>query len=375
MHILVYYIKAILVICSAGLTFIELAPIVEFSLSLIAIFILADSLKGSTEEISEKLGDNVGGLLLAFMGNLPEILISMMALNKGLTSVVKASISGAIIGNLLFGLGLAIVAGGLHSSLLTFNRRVARVQSSMVILASCGLLIPALFHISNEREVETLSLQISFVLITMYVLSLVFTLITHEKLFSISTNDLNRNQPNDEDKTDSSLKSIESESTPQNPKLHHNVPIWKSVVKLAIAAVLLGLVSEVVTDALGPISKEFGFTDVFMGVILLSLAGNVGEYLNAISFARAGKIDLTIQATMGSATQVSLLVAPVLVFGSHYMQKPMNLNFTLYEVCAVLMAASVTRTFTYDGESHWLEGSLLIGIYIILGLGFFHLTG
>lgn len=367
--------KSVIVMTAIGLSFFDISPSVEFIISLFAIFVLAEQLKQATEAISHKLGENVGGLLMAFMGNLPEIMISMLALSKGMVKVVQASISGAIIGNLLLGLGLAIVAGGMKSKILTFNRHIARVQSAMVLLASCGLVIPAVFHISNPVEVERMSLEIAFLLMSIYILSLVFTFVTHENLFApghVKPIDI------DEENHAQLLKSVTSPMIA--PILHKNeateavVPMWRIVCSLAISAVLLGFVSEVLTDALIPMSQQFGLTDVFMGVILLSTAGNVGEYLNAISFARSGKIDLTIQATMGSATQVSLFVAPVLVFTSYFMKQPLILNFSLYEVAAVLMAASVTRTFTYDGETHWLEGSMLTGVYIMLGLGFYHLA-
>ncbi|MFM1800782.1 MAG: putative cation exchanger YfkE [Planctomycetota bacterium] len=357
------------------LTQFDFIPMINFIISLIAIFILADQLKLATESLSKRLGDNVGGLLMAFMGNLPEILISLMALSKGLINVVKASISGAIIGNLLFGLGLAIIYGGARAQILTFNRHVVRVQSAMVIMASCGLLIPALFHISNEVEVEHLSLEISLVLITIYCLSLLFTFVTHEKLLSIKKTAGSEVVP--ENVEEASFSVISTLLSPLARELERKdipVKLWSSVIKLSLSAIALGIVSEVLTDALIPISKQFGLTDVFMGVILLSLAGNIGEYLNAISFAGRGKLDLTMQATMGSATQIALLVAPVLVFSSHFMSKPMNLNFSLYEVAAVLMAATVVRSFTYDGETHWLEGCMLIGVYLMLGLGFYHLS-
>ncbi len=369
-------IKILVLLLSALVGELEMHPTVEFIITLIGVFVLADKLKLATEELSEKLGENFGGLLLAFTGNLPEIMISLFALKKGLVNVVKASISGAIVGNLLFGLGLAIVAAGLQSKMLVFNRRPARVQSSMVLLACCGLLIPALFHFSNEHEVEQLSLQISVILILMYIFGLIFTFYTHKT---------SQQLPDNEDAT-ADLGAVEAKISDELPsnitrpithlpeKMHTHRSIWNPVLRLIFFGALLAYVSEILTDSLEPIANNFGLSDVFMGVIVLSLAGNIGEYLNAISFARRGKFDLTIQATMGSATQVSLLVAPLLVFSSYYLGKPMNLNFTLYEVAAVLIAATVTRTFTYDGETHWFEGTMLVGIYFILGFGFYHLS-
>lgn len=357
----------------------ELGPSLEFLIALIGIFIVADRLKIAAENLSEKMGEKVGGLALAFMGNLPEMLIAISALNKGLTGVVKASISGAIIGNLLLGLGSAIIAGGFRTDIIRFNKRISRVHSSMVILACCGLLIPAVFHISSDYEVEQLSLQISFVLLSLYCFGLIFTFITHGHLTSSMhqggkpcTAEIPVSEESSETEIMVSVMTpIASKGSPDEA----DPSVGNCLFRLAIYSVMLGFISEVLTDSLIPMSSQFGFSEIFTGVILLALGGNIGEYWNAILFARDGKMDLAIESTMGSTTQIALLVSPILVFYSYIMQVPLNLNFSIYEVAGVVIAASVTRTFTYDGESHWLEGTMMVGVYIILGLGFFHISG
>ena len=357
----------------------EIGPSLEFMVALVGVFIVADRLKTAAEDLSEKMGEKVGGLALAFMGNLPEMLISISALNKGMTGVVKASISGAIIGNLLLGLGSAIIAGGLKADIISFNKRISRVHSSMVILACCGLLIPAVFHISSDYEVEQLSLQISFVLIALYIFGLIFTFITHSHLTCSKQHgklpNTSETQENSESCETTIMATVMTPTSSKDSSDHEDPSVKNCLFRLAIYSVTLGFISEVLTDSLIPMSSQFGFSEIFTGVILLALGGNIGEYWNAILFARSGKMDLAIESTMGSTTQIALLVSPLLVFYSYIMQVPLNLNFSIYEVAGVVVAACVTRTFTYDGESHWLEGTMMVGVYIILGLGFFHISG
>jgi len=243
----------------------------------------------------------------------------MLALSKGLTNVVKASLSGSIIGNLLFGLGCAILAASLKSDVVFFNKRAARINSSLVMLATCGLIIPAIFNLTTQKAVESISVEISALLLLLYLLSLFFSLVTHKGFYK-SVKEDSMEALMDGGQTHPSETEVE-----ERPK----VSILSAVSRLAFFAILIALVSEVLTDALTPMSAQFGFSDIFTGVILLSLGGN-GE--------------------------------------------KMDLNFTSYEVVSILMAVSVTRAFTYDGESHWLEGYMILSVYFILGLGFYHLS-
>jgi len=376
---LLHLIRWLLISLTITLSQFELAPLVEFFMSLIGIFLIAERLKIATEDLSEHLGQHLGGMLLGFMGNLPEIIVCMLALSKGMTTVVKASLSGSMIGNLLFGLGAAMIAGGLKYKVITFNRRMARIHSSLVVLATCGLLIPAIFHVSSQNVVESISLEISVILILLYILSLVFTIYSaRDQAFLQQTHSTDTANVIDAEDDDNEM-ALELLLMHQKPgtgtvELRQKASIGSALGRLFFYAVLIALVSEVLTDALIPVSNQFGFSDIFTGVILLSLGGNIGEYLNAISFARSGKMDLAVQATLGSATQVALLVSPVLVVFSIIIGDKMDLNFTSYEVASVLMAVMVTRSFTYDGESNWFEGVMMLAVYLILGLGFYHLS-
>jgi Ca2+:H+ antiporter len=363
MH-LIYLIRWALIGLTLSLSQFEIAPSLEFLISLIGIFLIAEQLKIATEDLSTHLGEQAGGILLGLMGNLPEIVVSMLALSKGLTNVVKASLSGSIIGNLLFGLGCAILAASLKSEVVFFNKRAARINSSLVMLATCGLIIPAIFNLTTQKAVESISVEISALLLLLYLLSLIFSLVTHKGFYKSVK----------EDSMEALMDGGQIHPSETEVEERPKVSILSSVSRLAFFAILIAIVSEVLTDALTPMSAQFGFSDIFTGVILLSLGGNIGEYLNAISFAKKGKMDLAIQATMGSATQVALLVAPVLVLFSVMIGEKMDLNFTSYEVVSILMAVSVTRAFTYDGESHWLEGYMILSVYFILGLGFYHLS-
>ena len=372
---LFHLIRWLLISLTITMSQFEMAPLIEFFMSLVGIFIIAERLKIAAEDLSEHLGQHFGGMLLGFMGNLPEIIVSMLALSKGMITVVKASLSGSMIGNLLFGLGAAMVAGGLKYKVLTFNRRMARIHSSLVVLATCGLLIPAIFHISSQNVVESISFEISIILILLYVMSLIFTIYSAQDF--VHTPHTDPNHPAEEVDTEFALQLKAMHGSTASPEAIATRPqasIKSAVGRLFLYAVLIALVSEVLTDALIPVSAQFGFSDIFTGVILLSLGGNIGEYLNAISFARSGKMDMAVQATLGSATQVALLVSPVLVIFSILIGDKMDLNFTTYEVASVLMAVMVTRSFTYDGESNWFEGVMMLAVYMILGLGFYHLS-
>lgn len=372
-------IRWLLISLTITLSQFELAPLIEFFMSLIGIFLIAERLKIATEDLSEHLGQHIGGMLLGFMGNLPEIIVCMLALSKGMTTVVKASLSGSMIGNLLFGLGSAMVAGGLKFKVITFNRRMARIHSSLVVLATCGLLIPAIFHVSSQNAVESISLEISVILILLYVLSLIFTVYSARDQALVQqshSTDTAHVIDDDDGENEMALELLLIHQQPGTGtvELREKASIGSALSRLFFYAVLIALISEVLTDALIPVSNQFGFSDIFTGVILLSLGGNIGEYLNAISFARSGKMDLAVQATLGSATQVALLVSPVLVVFSIIIGDKMDLNFTSYEVASVLMAVMVTRSFTYDGESNWFEGVMMLAVYLILGLGFYHLA-
>ena len=336
-------------------------PVLVFLASALAIVPLAGLMGDATEALAEYLGPTLGGLLNASLGNAPEIIISLFALNRGLIRIVKSSLTGSIVGNLLFGLGVSMVAGGLKVKSQTFDSNVARMNGALLILASFGLVIPAFYRVGPMGGIEAgrhISREISVILFAVYVASLVYTLVTDRPVVGKS-----------------GVKS-EKKDAGTEPKEDEVEVGWSRNTALGILAAVaigLGIMSEVLTGALEPAADSLGLTPMFAGVFVLALVGNGAELLNAVRYARKDKMDLAIGVTVGASTQVALLVAPILVFAGHFMGQDMNLLFTPYEVWAVIMAVLITRILIYDGNSTWLEGLMLIAIYFMLAIGFFHL--
>ena len=330
-----------------GLHWADVNPLVVFVVSCLAIVPLANLMGGFTERLAEFMGTTQGGLLNATLGNAPELIITGFALSKGLTSVVKASISGSILMNLLLSLGLSMVAGGLHREKQNFNKALAGMSAALLTLASIGLIVPALLHVASEAEQREFSLQISVILFAIYLLSLVFTMGTHRLLFA---------QP------------IDAGDGHERPKSG----LKKALVNLAATTAILAIVSETMTDSLGPAIKTMGLNEVFAGVVVLASLGNVAELITAWRFAHGDKMDLVLGITVGAATQAALAVAPLLVFTGRLMGQPMDLQFSLFEVLAVTLAVVVTGQFTRDGESTWIEGAMLVAVYMIFALGFYY---
>jgi Ca2+:H+ antiporter len=340
----------ILLLCvplSIGLAYFEASPLLVFLTSALAIVPLADRLAQSTERVAGYLGSTVGGLLNASLGNAPEIIIGAFALKNGLPNVVKASITGSILMNLLISPGLAMIVGGWGRKKQVFNRANTRMAAALLMLASIGLIIPSVFQFSNEVEVA-LSLEIAVVLIVMYLLCLVFTLVTHKHLFA-------------EDET-------LAEEEREDPV---HASLGRSLATLAVITVLLALVSESLTDALGEATKALGLSEIFAGVIVVGVLGNIAELFAAIRFASVDKMDLVVGSTLGAALQVALVVAPALLFISYGFGHPMDLEFTLFEVVALTLSVVVVGNVTRDGESNWFEGVMLLAVYLMFAIGFY----
>lgn len=323
-------------------------PMVVFVTAALAIVPLTALIGKATENLSIHLGETLGGLLNATMGNVPEMVIGVFALRKGLQTVVKASLTGSILGNTLFILGVSLLAGGVRHNTQRYNAQLAGVNSKLLLLAAVGLMVPALFHFTSSTE-NRISLEISTILFLAYLASLAFTLVTHRQLFT-------RKQP---------------EGPIETGRKAWSMGLASAV--LAATAIALAVMSEVLTGAVEPTANRLGLTPVFAGIFLLATVGNVSGLLNAIQFARQDKMDLTLSVTMAAGTQVALLVAPVLVFASRLTGHPMDLLFSRFEVVAIAIAVVVGRTITVDGESNWLEGTLLVAVYAMLGVGFFYL--
>lgn len=352
------FLKALLVFVPIAivLPWFNAGPMLVFAASSLAIIPLAERLAKSTERVAGFLGSTVGGLLNASLGNAPEIIIGAFALKNNLPDVVKASITGSILMNLLISPGLAMLVGGWNRKKQLFNPAVTRIASALMMLAAIGLIIPSVFHFSSHVQEEKLSLRIAIVLFTLYVLSLVFTLITHKHLFK-------------EDETLNEEERALEQATNYKPGGLGPALGWLSFV-----AFLLAIVSERLTGALDPATNALGLSDVFAGVIVVGVLGNVAELFAAIRFAKVDKMDLAMGSTLGAATQVALVVAPSLLFLSYFLgDVPMDLQFSIFEAVAITLAVSVISNLTRDGESNWFEGAMLLAVYTMFAVGIYFL--
>ncbi len=344
-----------LLLCVPAAVVLELthaSPLAIFIVSAIAIIPVAGWMGRATEHLAEKLGPGVGGLLNATFGNAAELIIALMALHKGLFHIVKASITGSIIGNILLVLGASALAGGLKFSTQKFNKTAASLGTTLLLLSTIGLVMPATFHYVAGAEgaaVEhDLSLEICIVLFIVYILSLIFTLKTHTHLYT------------------GELAEVEEEAIGT-----HGWSKRKSVGVLFAATAVVAVLSEFLVGAVESATHQLGLTPVFVGVILVAIIGNAAEHSTAILTAMKNKMDLSMNIAIGSSIQIALFVAPVLVFASHIFGRPMDLIFSPMEVIAVAVSVGIVALIAQDGESNWMEGVLLLAVYTILGMTFF----
>jgi len=344
---------------------VHASPTTLFFASAIAIIPLAGLMGKSTEMLSERVGAGLGGLLNATFGNAAELIIAVFALHAGLTDLVKASLTGSIIGNVLLVFGVASLVGGLRFDRQTFNRTAANLGATLLLLSAVALVVPAVFHLIDGPPTadlldaeRSLSLEISLVLIVCYVLSLVFTLRTHRYLYAG-----HRRIGGD------GLVSDDAEGAQHE--------IWskgKALAVLLAAAAAVGWMSEILVGGAEEAARSLGMNEVFVGVIIVALVGNAAEHSTAVMMALKNKMDLSIQIAIGSSLQIALFVAPLLVFLSYAIgPQPMDLLFTPMEIVAVAVSVFVVGQISDDGETHWMEGALLLAVYVILGLAFFNL--
>ncbi len=317
----------------------------------LAIIPLAGLLGRATEHLTAYVGAGVGGLLNASLGNAAELIIALAALREGLHDVVKASLTGSILGNILLVLGASMIAGGMKYERQKFNQTAAGLGASLLLLSAVGLIIPALFHltasdrgIAVERE---LSLEISVVLFAIYIMSLVFSLRTHRHVYQ-----------------------GEHEMSASGEKLWSR---GRAIVVLTASTVMVAAMSELLVGALEHAAETLGLTQVFVGVILVALVGNAAEHSTAVMVAMKNKMDLALSIAVGSSLQIALLVAPVLVFCSYLFGTPLDLIFTPFEVAAVTISVLIVGFVSMDGESHWMEGVMLVGVYAMLAMAFYFL--
>lgn len=331
---------------AVALYFTHADPLWVFLTGALGILPLAGLMGQATEQLAERTGPTLGGLLNATFGNAAELIIAIVALRAGLVELVKASITGSILGNLLLILGLALMAGGSRRSMLRFSRTNAGMSSAMLALAVAGLIFPTLFHATHPQAALLVELHFSEVvagvLIGTYLLSLLFVLRTHRPLFG--------------------------GGQLEHHELSGTWSVGKAVALLLLATVGVAGLSEILVHAVQPVSEAFGVSQVFLGLILIPVIGNAAEHGSAITAARRGHTDLAFQIALGSSTQIALLVAPVLVFvGAGMGVTGMNLVFTPFEVVGLGLAVVTSAIITLDGESHWFEGVQLLALYALIG--------
>ncbi|MEP6764959.1 MAG: calcium/proton exchanger [Gemmatimonadaceae bacterium] len=354
---MIIYLLLLLVPASLVLEYVVHAePIWVFALALLAIIPLAEFIRRATEQLSRVSGSAVGGLLNITFGNVAELIIAIFVLRTGQQDVVKAQITGSILGNSLLGLGLAIVVGSWGRDKQIIKRERAGLLGSLLILSVIGLLVPAIFDYTERglfaeadpRGLDArLSLAASIVLILVYVANLVYSMVTHRDVFDI-------HEP-EEDKQASPPWAW-----------------WKSVAVLVAATAVIAWEAELISGALESTAKTLGLSSLFLGITVLAIIGNIAEYISAVYFARKDRMGLVATITIGSTVQVALFVAPVLVIISHFMGTPMDLVFrNPLELIAIAACAFIVNAITQDGETTWFEGVLLLAVYAILAIAFF----
>ena len=332
-----------------------ISPTALFVCSALGIIPIAGWIGRATEALAVRVGEGLGGLLNATFGNAAELIIAGIALSKGLTDVVKASLTGSIIGNVLLVLGLSILFGGTKYKEQRFSGSAARTSIVSLSLAAIGLMIPTVFHLTAHSSPsgwsplveQKLSLAIAVVLFLTYFCMLGFSLRTHKHLFR------------------SSEEGVEEGGAPWSR--------GKAIIILLVATALVGLLSEFLVGTIENVRDSIGVTEVFVGVIIVAIVGNAAEHSTAVVMAMKNKMDLTIGIAIGSSLQIALFVAPVLIFLSYFFGRPMDLEFSVPEVLAVVASVYVLFQICEDGETNWIEGVQLLSVYLILGILFFYL--
>lgn len=332
---------------------------IVFIVAILSIVPLAEWVRRATEHVAARAGSAVGGLLNVSFGNAPELILALFVLYGGHVAVVKAQITGSLIGNSLLGLGIAIVAGSFGNDRQHFNRDRAGLLSSLLILVTIAVMLPALFDYTERGVVraadpaqrdEWLSLGVAVVLILVYLGNLMYTLVSHRDVFA-QTPEPNEDSGGDQESTWS---------------------IGRSLLVLGGATVLTAVEAELVSSTVEAAAARLGLTPFFLGVIVLAIVGNAAEYVSAVYFARRGRMGLVMSITVGSTIQVALLVAPVLVIVSYLVGHPMNLVFgNPIELIAVAATAFIVNSIAQDGETTWFEGVLLLAVYALFALAFY----
>jgi Ca2+:H+ antiporter len=359
------------------LVFVPVALILEFSgaselwvfaTSCIAIIPLAGLMGKSTEMLAHRLGPGIGGLLNASFGNAAELIIALFALKAGHVDIVKASLTGSIIGNILLVLGASFLAGGMRFRKQKFNATAAGLSATLLAIAAIGLLVPAIFHAHivvhhQAADEQGLSLEIALVLFSVYVLMLLFSLKTHKHLYNTQPEVNSKTERNDDDYEITPYSEVE-ESWSQRV----------AITVLLVATSFVAVMSELLVGAVDKASEELGWTHLFVGVIVVAIVGNAAEHSTAVLVAMKNHMDLSVQIAVGSGLQIALFIAPVLVFVGYLPGfAELDLVFSMLEVVAVAVSVLIVCLVAIDGESNWMEGLLLLAVYVILAIAFYHL--
>ena len=348
------------------------APLLVFIFSALAILPLSTLLGDATEHLAAHAGPTVVGLLNATLGNLAELIIAIIALRAGLLDLVKASITGSIIGNLLLVLGVAQVVGGTKYKVQKFSSHLAGMNVALLIIAAVGLIVPALFHGAHPdpERVQTVRMSefVAVVLIIGYGLSLLYSMGTHRASFAESATEAGR------EIAGGAVAAREAQREGEGERGEHGEAVWsltRSIVTLLVVAVAIAFMSELLVGATQESIHTLGLSELFVGIIVVPIIGNAAEHSAAILMAARNRMDLAVGIAVGSSVQVALLVAPLLVFAGLLFGQPMDLAFTSFEVASVALAVWIGAAIVVDAESNWLEGALLLCVYAILAVAFF----
>jgi Ca2+:H+ antiporter len=360
----IIYFLLVFVPISVILDLVHADHIIIFIIAVIALIPLAKLIGDSTEHLSTHYGSTLGSLLNVTFGNAAEIIIAVVAINAGLIDLVKASITGAILGNIMLIFGLSMIAGGIRKKEQIFSRENAGLQSTMIFLAIIGLAIPTVLsstilkptEIENQLKIQFLSDALAIILLSVYIAGIVFTFFTHKHLFvSPQTVEENNNH---------NIAATTTTTTKHWDKK-------RAFFMLAISMVGVVVISEILVGSVEETSKQFGFGEMFVGAIIIGIVGNAAEHSSAIILARKGKMDLSIGIAAGSGTQIALFVVPLLVIFGIILNQPFTLEFTIYELVTLFLAAIILNLIAHDGRSNWFEGVMLTAVYIIIAMGFY----
>jgi len=337
------------------LDLMHVSPLLIFIASALAIAPLASVLGESTGNLASSCGPAIGGILSATMGNATEMIIAFFALHAGHINVVKASLAGSIIGNLLLVLGLSLVAGGLRNPVQRFSRTTSSMNSTTLMIAVAALVMPAVFNLAlfgtlqhHDVKLENISLWTSGVLIALYLLNMFFVFRTHSASFSAPH----------------AAPQQQEEASPGTSRT-------QAIVSLGLATVLIAGMSEILVDQIAPVTRALGMTELFVGVIVVALVGNAAENSTAIIMARRNRMDVSMSIATGASTQIALFVAPVLVFLSVAIGHPMSLVFNGFEIAAIVLSVLIVEMISSDGETNWFEGAQLLAVYAIVAVAFY----